>query len=154
MSAWLCNESHLYEMAHYYVENCQKYVQAINKMDVEKVVTILWEANLDSLNYRYDDDIEENKISREKLSHYRPIVTNIFHMAKLVGCYEYQSCENEKRWDVSKAKQICKDITDGLLTNSDDYESAPWGFDYDEYKNKFVGASFSGNEALDKLLVI
>lgn len=131
MSAWLCNEEHMYEMAHYYVANCQTYVA--KKLDVEEVVTVLWDANIDSLMCRYGDDTEEASLSRKVLSHYRPIVKNIHHMAKLVDCFDYQSCESNV-WKESKAKEMCDAILSNLLTANQDYEDAPWGFEPSEYK--------------------
>lgn len=132
MSAWLCNEEHIYEIAFHYVRNCQQYVQPQNTKSVPQVVKILWKANNDSLAARYGDDV----VSMNVLNDYKPMVNNIFHMAKLVDCYEYQSCEFDE-WEESDAKKICTAVTESLLSNNPEYEAAPWGFHPDEYK-KFL----------------
>ena len=133
MSAWLCNEAHIFEIAHYFVDNCQKYVQPVNKKTYRETAEILWKANNDSLVARYDDEFIPMVIPVK----YAPMVTNIHHMAKLVDCYMYQSSEFEE-WEQSFAYTICENVKDGLLSNSDDYEEAPWGFDPDEYHIKFI----------------
>jgi hypothetical protein len=130
MSAWLCNEEHIYEIAFHYVRNCQQYTQSQNKLSVPQAVKILWKANNDSLASRYGDDVTPMNL----LPDYKPMVNNIFHMAKLVDCYMYQSCEFDE-WEDSKAYKICESVKDSLLRNSPEYEAAPWGFHPDEYKS-------------------
>lgn len=132
MSAWLCNEEHIYELAHFYVKNCQRYKQ--DKKTVRQVARILWDANNESLAARYGDDYTPMK---PNMADYVPVVKNPFHMAKLADCLDYQSCEFDG-WEKSKAFAILKEVRDGLLNSHPDYESAPWGFEPEEYKAKFA----------------
>lgn len=131
MSAWLCNEEHIYELAHYYVE----HVMATT-MSVDKVAKILYNANVASLVCRYGDNADD--MPMEVLSHYRPIVTNPLHMASFVNCYAYQSCECSE-WENSVAYTMTQRMLDELdlpkdYHTLDEYNEAPWGFEAAEYK--------------------
>ena len=131
MSAWLCNEDHIYEMAHYYVNHT-----AVTTMSVDDVATVLYDMNVDSLACRYDDDPDD--MPRVKLSHYRPIVTNPLHMASFIGCYSYQSCECDT-WEESHAYKMCQQMLESLNLPKDyhtlpEYSEAPWGFSVEEYQ--------------------
>ncbi len=134
MSAWLCSDEHIFEMAHYYVEHCQKW--SGGDMTFKAAARYLHNENLNSLAARYGDEYPLIKVPGE----YQPIVTNVFHMAKMVSCYEYQSCEHN-RWENSIAKEMCEAIIRRLLSNHPDYDAAPWGFEREEYVKKFVNKS-------------
>ncbi len=130
MSAWLCNEEHIYEIAHHYVAHV-----VATTMSVDKVAKILYDANVESLVSRYDDNKED--MPMEVLSHYRPIVIDTMHMAKLVGCFEYQACEYAG-WEDSEAHAICMRIMESFNLPEDyrktkEYAVAPWDFNRAEY---------------------
>jgi len=131
MSAWLCSDEHILEMASYYVEHCQKY--SGDETTLKQAAEILYNENLESLAARYGDDYPPIKVP----SAYEPIVENIFHMAKMVGCYEYQSCEHEG-WKTSEAKEMCATILYFLLNNHPDYDAGPWGFSRKAYIKQFM----------------
>ena len=130
MSAWLCNDEHIYEIAHYFVANCQKW--SSRPKTFQEVSEVLHAENVKSLVARYDD--EEDSIVVD--NGYVPVVTNIFHLAKLVDSYEYQSCEHDE-FEASLAKEICDAVRSGLLSNHADYEADPLAFDHHEYLRNF-----------------
>lgn len=135
MSAWLCNEEHIYEMAHYYVNEV-----AMASLSVEQIAKILYKENVASLVARYGDDEED--MPMRTLPAYQPIVTDKYHMASLVGCFEYQACETNT-WEDSPSFRICQKIIASLNLPKDyhtspEYREAPWGFDLDEYKAKYI----------------
>lgn len=132
MSAWLCEEEHIYEMAHYFVAKCQQYTSREEKLTIVQVAIELWAANNRSLNARYG----AGHVTMKVLSHYHPIVKNPFHMAKLVDCFSYQSCEYDG-WEKSRAYKMCESMHYNLLSHNADYEAAPWGFYRDAYERKF-----------------
>lgn len=123
MSAWLCSNKHIFELAKYYVDKCQSYSH--ERLTFQEAAEILYEENCNSLRARYSDD-EFDKLN-PPLS-YRPTIDNIFVMAKQVNCYEYQACEHDE-WESSKAFKMCQAIKEYLLRNHPDYDMAPWGID-------------------------
>jgi len=122
MSAWLCSDKHIFELAKYYVEKCQQY--SSNKLSFKETAQMLYKENCNSLAARYGDDYSPINIP----INYVPTVNNIFALAKLVDCYSYQSCEHDE-WEKSKAYQMCESIKNNLLSNHPDYDAAPWGID-------------------------
>ena len=121
MSAWLCSDKHIFELAKYYVVHCQDYSN--DKMSFKDAAEELYKENVRSLNYRYgDDDFEDLNPPVD----YVPTIRNIFALAKQVNCYEYQACEHPA-WEDSKARAMCVDIKEALLRKHPDYEEAPWG---------------------------
>jgi hypothetical protein len=121
MSAWLCSDKHIFELAKYYVEQCQRY--SSSKISFREAAEILYTENCNSLRARYDDD--EFEVINVPVN-YVPTVRNIFALAKLVDCYSYQACEHDE-WEESRAKEMCDSIKYHLLSNHPDYEAAEWG---------------------------
>jgi len=101
MSAWLCSDKHIFELAKYYVEKCQQYTSS--KLTFKEAALILYNENCNSLAARYGDD-------------YTPIKIPV----------NYQACEHDE-WEASRAKKICETISSYLLSNHPDYDAAPWG---------------------------
>ncbi len=135
MSAWLCSEEHIYEMAHYYVTHV-----AVTTMSAEQIAKLLYKENVASLVARYGDDEED--MPMKLLPQYQPIVTDPMHIAKLIGCYEYQSCETDT-WEDSIAYDICQRMLAELNLPKEywtrsEYDRAPWGFERDEYENAYL----------------
>ncbi|RLC14512.1 MAG: hypothetical protein DRI24_13320 [Deltaproteobacteria bacterium] len=120
MSAWLCSDKHIFELAKYYVEKCQQYTS--RKLTFKAAAQMLYDENCESLAARYGDDYTPIKIPVNYVS----TIDNIFVLAKQVDCYSYQACEHDG-WDASRAKEICETISSYLLSNHPDYDAAPWG---------------------------
>lgn len=123
MSAWLCSDKHIFELAQYFVDKCQTY--SSSKLTFEQAAEELYKENVRSLNYRYDDDdfADLNPPHAYMRTVFDPAV-----LAKQVNCYEYQACEHPA-WEESKAHEMCQDIKEHLLRNLPGYEDAPWGID-------------------------
>lgn len=122
MSAWLCSDKHIFELAKYYVEKCQQYVSAGNKLSFADAAQLLYDENCKSFAAGYGDDSPPIFIP----DNYVTTVDNIFVLAKQVDCYSYQSCEHDE-WEKSKAFEMCESIKSHLFSNHPDYEAAPWG---------------------------
>lgn len=122
MSAWLCSNNHIFELAKYYTEHCQKWSN--DKLSFKDAAQIMYRENCNSLGARYGDDYSPINIPVNHV----PKVHNIFALAKLVDCYAYQSCEHDA-WEKSKAYAMCESIKSHLLCNHPDYDKAEWGID-------------------------
>jgi len=122
MSAFLCSDKLIFELAKYFVEKCQQYES--NKLSFTAVAQILYDENCESLAARYGDDYTPISIP----VNYVPTISNIFELAKQVDCYSYQSCEHDG-WEASRAKKMCEAIKYALLSNHPDYNAARWGID-------------------------
>ena len=122
MSAFLCSEKHIFELAKYYVEKCQSY--SSDKITFATAAQMLYDENCESLGARYGDDYNPIFIP----INYAATIFNVFAMAKQVDCYSYQSCEHDG-WENSKAYKMCESIKYHLLSNHPDYDTAPWGIE-------------------------
>ena len=122
MSAWLCSDKHIFELAKYFVDNCQQY--SSDKINFKAAAQFLYDENCESLGARYGDDYNPIFIPIT----YKPTIDNIFVLAKQVDCYAYQSCEHDG-WETSRAYKMCEAIKYSLLNNHPDYEDAPWGIE-------------------------
>ena len=120
MSAWLCSDKHIFELAKFYVDKCQQY--SSSRVTFQEAAQVLYDANCESLGARYGDDYEPIEIPLS----YRPTIDNVFSMAKQVDCYSYQACEFEG-WEASRANEMCNSIKYNLLSSHPDYDAAPWG---------------------------
>jgi hypothetical protein len=107
--------------------------------NVNYIIRTLIDANIRSVDTRYPDKASTEKELQEILKHselhtweavdylrklykeYSPV-----QILKLVHNYEYQCLEWEQ-WDISKAKDICRDLKDKLIVRLDGYNEAPWG---------------------------
>lgn len=122
MSAWLCSDKHIFELAKYYAEKCQPY--SGNKISFADAAQLLYDENCKSLAARYGDEATPIFIP----TNYVPTIDNIFVLAKQVDCYSYQSCEHDE-WEASRAYKMCETIKYYLFSNHPDYDVAPWGID-------------------------
>lgn len=122
MSAWLCSDKHIFELAKYYVDHCQQYSR--DKMSFREAAQELYKENCNSLAARYGDEYPPIKVP----ANYIPTIRNVFALAKQVDCYTYQACEHEE-WEKSRAFKMCESIKYYLFSNHPDYDAAPWGID-------------------------
>jgi hypothetical protein len=126
MSAWLCSQTHINELAAYYVDKCQRYVNV--RKSFKEVAELLFNENVRSLSARYSDYEEMVWYKFAAPIAYKRTIHNPFIMAKQVSCYCYQSCETDDFYE-TEAYKICEAIKDTLLSSHPDYENAPWGID-------------------------
>lgn len=95
--------------------------------DCQYVVDMLYAANVASVNYRYDDADELTNGPRW-LGGLAADVLDLSPVAilKLIGCYEYQSCE-PPTWYRSEAKQFIEALKDAAISALPGYAEASWG---------------------------
>ncbi|PHM37647.1 hypothetical protein Xmau_03865 [Xenorhabdus mauleonii] len=89
----------------------------------EKVGEILHQANLDSFNYRYKEDLTGTFVfdsSAPQLS--------VPAVLKALDCIEYQCCEVES-YQQTRAYKIIKQLRLSLIDKIDGYEEAHWFID-------------------------
>lgn len=131
MSAFICSEKHVNTIVSYAAENdISVYIKAASgqrywhsvKKDPILIAKILKQANVDSVNHRYN---ESDKPSRAK---YKPEATAFIspiQIVKLCNCFDYQSCEVDD-YDDSDAARIINSIRSNAITNIPGYNDAAW----------------------------
>lgn len=125
MSAWMCSDRHLFELAAFYVEKCQQYER--EKLSFQDAARILYDENVKSLQYRYDDSEDDFDMFNPPIAYKRTIDNHIV-LFKQIMCYEYQACE-DPGWENSRAKKMCDTMQYWVIASHPDYDVAPWGID-------------------------
>lgn len=100
----------------------------------KQVANCLAQANIDSVNHRYPQHIDDNSTREDKLYIDDCIISasavhahaNIGVIAKHADCLDYQSCEIDS-WYESNAYKILTVIRCELLSKLDGYDDAKWG---------------------------
>jgi hypothetical protein len=83
---------------------------------------MLWATNVESVNYRYNDN--EPLLDYSFESHDVPPVW----VLKAIDCYEYQSCEHDG-WKGSDASLFAEALRRHVVGMLPGYENAPWGIE-------------------------
>jgi len=96
---------------------------------VNDILHALWNENVKSLKYRYDDRHSDMygecpTLTISELMKYEPKPTGA--LAKYLACYEYQSCEHPS-WEESSVHRMCRWFAGSLLKTLPGYEEAEWG---------------------------
>lgn len=107
----------------------------LNKGDpLDAIGHMLWEENVASVSYRYDDcedgdwpgpiglTIDQVRAYRHQPPKRLPTVVEAL---KLLNCYEYQSCEHDG-WETSEASAFIKGLRRALIYALPGYDQAPW----------------------------
>lgn len=91
--------------------------------NADEVGAMLWQANVDSVNYRYDEPetVEEDYKFSELRGPIDPVT-----VIKAIECYDYQSCETPM-WRDSMANAFCEALTSRMHGLLPGYDDAPWG---------------------------
>lgn len=95
------------------------------EMDPDVLGRVLWAENVASLIYRYRDDMSDYMFVPEYKFSGVPNLTPGM-IAKIMHCYEYQSCEHPT-WEQSDAYKIITALAHELLKSLPGYNEAPWG---------------------------
>ena len=99
MSAFVCSEKHIATVAY-------AYCLLTNSMnDIQEVANKLYDWNVDSFNYRYNED---EKYENCCIDHIEKGLSTV-GIKKIVTCLEYQSCEHPT-WKRSVAYSYIKFI--------------------------------------------
>jgi len=85
----------------------------------DQVGAILLAANMESVNYRYDEH------DLEPIYRYRPDPVTPVAALKAIDCYEYQACEPPS-WQHSEARAICQELRQVAIQSLPGYHEAPW----------------------------
>jgi len=93
------------------------------------VLLCLWQENVNSLMARYPGRYQEMVsmcpvFTREEVRSALSIPWGA--LAKILACYEYQSCEH-KKWEESDAYRMCQWFSGNLLKKLPGYDEQPWG---------------------------
>lgn len=131
MSAFLCSEKHINTLVAYGVQqdisvyipgsSGQKYWQQIRK-DPDLIVGILTTANVESVNYRYDEDTVLAPVKYESVA---TAFISPIQIVKLCDCFDYQSCEVDDYEDTTAAS-IIRTIRNNAISRIPGYDEAEW----------------------------
>lgn len=131
MSAFLCSEKHINTLVSYGVQqdisvyipgsSGQKCWQAIRK-DPDLIAGILTTANVESVNYRYDEDTVLAPVKYESVS---TAFLSPIQIVKLCDCFDYQACEVDDYED-SPAASITRTIRNNAISRIPGYDEAEW----------------------------
>jgi hypothetical protein len=104
--------------------------------DGTRLGKMLWRENVKSLRARYhgpdyedehcDQDAEVEAYAFRQLHGVKPLP-----LAKIIDCYDYQSCEHEG-WETSEARALCTAIQNAMNLPAKHHDlpgwkDAPWG---------------------------
>ena len=106
-------------------------IAGLARLDPHEAGKRLWRENVKSICYRYDDHtgmFDEAEIEAYRFRELHNLKPG--GVAKVVGCYDYQSCEHPE-WEASDAYAACRAVEAKLLTLLPGYASGPWGIDKD-----------------------
>jgi hypothetical protein len=116
---------------------CRQIAGYIDPMNASEYGQILHDANVKSVNYRYQDSAHISRQTEDEYTYKRrggcdvlhdildTRIRNIAQAFKAVQCYEYQSCEHPD-WETSDAKWFCESLRGELMRALPGYEAADW----------------------------
>lgn len=115
MSAFVCNDKHIAELALYYADQTGE--------DAQEVADTLKDANIRAVNFRYDinDPIEPCELPQAAS------VGNPVHIIKMCNCLNYQSAELSE-WADEDAYHIILAVIAFACSNLHGYDDAPWEY--------------------------
>jgi hypothetical protein len=130
MSAYIVSRKHI----HYLVTAAAEY-GLIRFREQDKTGQMLWDENIKSVQYRYNDDaVEDLPGPVNETYRYRhlaignlPLVDPVV-LIKQCQCYDYQSCEHPG-WETSAAKRLSHALASTAISRLPGYDQAPWGLD-------------------------
>lgn len=109
------------------------------RFDADEIGRMLWQANYDSVAYRYGHKTVEERdaafiVTQDWINNYtadvrwpvypRQLLTHAAAL-KALECYVYQSSERDD-WDKSEAAQFCRHLQTWLIQTLPGYDAAPW----------------------------
>ena len=144
MSAYLCDDRHLIQLAAYLFSgkpsDNRHYLYRLDPGETlgssatagaSAAANILLKANLKSLHDRYGDaewsDGQELEVQSSDI--YAMRESDPAKIAKAVKCYDYQACEATD-WTESQAFEISGWIKNKILSRLPGYDDAEWGAPY------------------------
>ena len=123
MSAFICNDDHIGQLALFHVANRMNWSD--DKHSAQEIADMLLDANIRSVNYRYDDEDQPTGVPC-KLPHTLK-VTDTVHIINMCGCLDYQSCELPD-WKETDAYELLQGIRETAIRNLNGMDNAPWEY--------------------------
>jgi hypothetical protein len=131
MSAFIVNPEHIIELAVFLQKSRRKHREfqpiEITLNHAELIANTLNFENYRSVNYRYDDNEQPEKIIISIKDYDNPRVTNPVHILKMADCLAYQSCETDD-WYMTSAKEMIDEIRRAAIQELPGYDNAPWAY--------------------------
>ena len=94
----------------------------LDNSTADQVGAMLWAANRESVDYRYDEsELEHLYVFRHHVG-FRPTAVEVL---SAIGCYRYQSCEHPG-WPASEACSFIDSLTHKAIGALDGYRDAPY----------------------------
>lgn len=94
--------------------------------EIMEVAQILWDQNLRSVNYRYNEVGGENIYTISRRDVETAFSLDPVQVIKACHCLAYQSCETPD-YDETEAGKICKAIEAAAIRHLPGYRDAEWG---------------------------
>lgn len=121
MSAWIVNKEHIDVLVH------ALGARELLSMSPDDAGRVLWEENHRSVNNRY---CESTPTPPYRYT-FPPVAWTPDQLTKIVGCYDYQTCENCD-WRATEAGEMVAQLMESLKREGADEDSAeagtaPWG---------------------------
>ena len=105
----------------------------------DRVGQMLLDECVRSVSYRYDDTGIASLPGRTNAEWLMPFQCHPtcnnptpLQALKLIGCYEYQSCEHPE-WETSEARSFCEALRTHTICRLPGYEEALWTWEDKEY---------------------
>ena len=130
MSAWIVSETHVLTLAYFYEKIVKGSItedQSIDLSLVKKTARILWNENIKSVNYRYNENNKRNFSRGLVLPDTR---ISYESLVKQINCWKYQSCVHSDFYKSKAYKMMMElkfEVMDRIVRESNVYKMAPWG---------------------------
>lgn len=125
MSAYVCSDATFAALAKYFAGVDHYYTKPANREQIQHLAYQLKAWNIDSVNYRYNEEQEHEPCELGQLGEYpREPVT----ILKLCSCLEYQACERDD-WKTFPAYEFLEQVKSVAISHLPGWDSAPWGLE-------------------------
>lgn len=124
MSAFIVSHHHIDVIVSWAVENCQFVMDGRSPQELGE---LLYHANVDSVDYRYDE--ENPRDYSYTPAHSRRV--SAVQIIKACDCLDYQSCERPD-WLKSGARSALMSIREQAIAKLPGYHEAKWALDEEQ----------------------
>jgi len=140
MSAFMCDDNHLKQLAAWLVSKNQRRGDAdrlarlcgmpAQSPELDElasfIATILYRENERSLAARYGDEVSDEVLTVTLGEVFQIERADLAAIAKSAQCYRYQACETDD-YDESMAERVIIQIEREVIRNLPGFEDANWG---------------------------
>lgn len=128
MSAYLVSDRHINALVTYAADHEVWFQRAYCRGREQALAALLYAANVESVNYRYNETDETLGFNYRRVDITRLAAVDIL---KLCNGLEYQSCEHPG-YDDSQARELLIAIKETAIRELPGYDDAPWGLHENE----------------------